>query len=242
MKEAFLERNPDAGNMYEAVVACKGFLERNPKWRTWQEEEDSREETGKKRSRPSGTKAAKQKEQDKKVIQGFLSGSSVDGTAIETQRQKHHKKTEAFMVNVAGSLASFASAFSQQMEQANRLALLSHFSPTKRAKLAEEMFKSAAVTPVTSEINTGSGGSSVESQLSGTTPEQQKIVEVEVEDEVEDSVEEEEAVVVDKPDNEVVVDSDSDHSSTCDSPQPRTRPTRKVLPSRRLRSRVPVVP
>ena len=120
VKDAFLERVPDAGTLYEAVVACKLFLEGIPKWRTYQEEEDKREETGKKRVRPSGTKAAKQKEQDKRVIQGFLSGSSVDGSAIETQRQKHHKKTESFMVNVAQSLGSFVNAFSQQLENANK--------------------------------------------------------------------------------------------------------------------------
>ena len=101
IKEAFVERVVEAGNMYESVIACKLFLEGIPKWRTWQEEEGRREEAGKKRVRSSGTKAAKQKEQDKRVIQGFLSGNSVDGSTIETQRQKHHKKTESFMVNVA---------------------------------------------------------------------------------------------------------------------------------------------
>ena len=243
--------------MFESVVACKGFLEANPKWRTWQDEEDSREETGKKRSRPSGTKAAKQKEADKKIIQGFLSGSSVDGTAIETLREKHNKETKIFMQGVAGSLASFANAFSQQMEQANRLAshqmeqanrkmehanklaLLPHLSPKKRAKLAEEMYRSgtaAAVVAGPQVINTATGGSSVESQLSGmgnsnsTSADKQKTTDdcFEVDDDVVE-------LPVNKEVNKEVLicdkNSDSDSSSSsCHSPAPRTVPTRKLRP------------
>jgi hypothetical protein len=132
VQQLFLKRYPEFVKLLESIQACKDVLGDKPKWRAFQDEEEMDEGNSKKRSRPEGTKKAKEMKADRDCIQKFLSAGD---EKKNKKKEEHMDKKEKFMTEVSNAIA----VLTNNLDTQNDLKLLEMLSPESKRTMAKEM-------------------------------------------------------------------------------------------------------